>query len=99
LRPGTDEWNRLPEDEFSIAIDCSARPRARERRHTAGDGHLQCRAPGGIAHHHPPPGDSIHYIHAHCTAFCGNSLVSGVVNVKPPLTHEPPLEQFDKGTP
>ena len=29
--------------------------------------------------------------------FARNLLVSGEVNVKPPLTHELPLERFDEG--
>ncbi|HET7771706.1 MAG TPA: zinc-binding dehydrogenase [Chloroflexota bacterium] len=104
ISPLSDEWKGLPEDEFSIAIDCSGSPKGIEAvlEHTAGK-LVIFSVPSGpvllptatrrqatqIVYTRTPNGRT--------SRFARNLLVSGEVNVKPLLTHELPLERFDEG--
>ena len=98
ISPLSDEWKGLPEDEFSIAIDCSGSPKGIEAvlEHTAGK-LVIFSVPSGpvllpttrrqatqIVYTRTPNGRT--------SRFARNLLVSGEVNVKPLLTHELPLE-------
>jgi threonine dehydrogenase-like Zn-dependent dehydrogenase len=104
LNPLSDAWKVLPEDEFSIAIDCSGSPKGIESvlEHTAGK-LVIFSVPSGpvvmptatrrqattIVYTRTPNGRT--------SRFARNLLVSGEVNVKPLLTHELPLDRFDEG--
>ncbi|HEX2185254.1 MAG TPA: zinc-binding dehydrogenase [Chloroflexota bacterium] len=104
IQPGSEAWNDLAEDEFTISIDCSGSPKAIESalEHTAGK-MVIFSVPSGpfltptstrrtatsIPYTRTPNGRT--------SRFARNLLVSGQVNVKPLLTHELPLEQFDRG--
>jgi threonine dehydrogenase-like Zn-dependent dehydrogenase len=104
IRPGTKEWDDLAEDEFSVSIDCSGSPRAIESalEHTAGKMIIFSVPTGPFS---TPTSTrrtatSIHYTrtpNGRTSRFARNLLVSGQVNVKPLLTHELPIEQFDRG--
>jgi threonine dehydrogenase-like Zn-dependent dehydrogenase len=104
LRPGSEEWDRLPEDEFSIAIDCSGSPQGIESvlEHTAGRLVIFSVPSGPVVLPTATrrQGTSIHYTrtpNGRTSRFARNLLVGGEVNVKPLLTHELPLERFDEG--
>ena len=104
IQPGTDEWNTLPEDEFTISIDCSGSPRAIESalEHTAGKMVIFSVPSGSFV---TPTatrrtGTTIQYTrtpNGRTSRFARNLLVSGQVNVKPLLTHELPIQRFDRG--
>jgi threonine 3-dehydrogenase len=104
LQPGSEAWNRLPEDEFSLAIDCSGSPKGIESvlEHTAGR-LVIFSVPSGpvlLPTATRRQATSIHYTrtpNGRTSRFARNLLVSGQVNVKPLLTHELPLERFDEG--
>lgn len=104
IQAGSDEFNALPEDEFTIAIDCSGSPRAIEAalEHTAGK-LVIFSVPSGpfvTPTNTRRTATSIHYTrtpNGRTSRFARNLLVSGQVNVKPLLTHELPLDQFDTG--
>jgi threonine dehydrogenase-like Zn-dependent dehydrogenase len=104
LNPLEDAWKALPEDEFSIAIDCSGSPKGIEAvlEHTAGKLVIFSVPSGPVL---LPPATrrqatQIVYTrtpNGRTSRFARNLLVSGEVNVKPLLTHELPLERFDEG--
>jgi threonine 3-dehydrogenase len=104
IQPGTDEWNALAADEFTVSIDCSGSPKAIESalEHTAGK-MVIFSVPSGpfiTPTNTRRTGTSIHYTrtpNGRTSRFARNLLVSGQVNVKPLLTHALPIEQFDRG--
>ena len=104
LSPLSDEWRALPEDEFSVAIDCSGSPKGIESvlEHTAGKLVIFSVPSGPVTLPTATrrQATSIHYTrtpNGRTSRFARNLLVSGQVNVKPLLTHELPLERFDEG--
>ena len=104
VQPGSAEWDDLAEDEFTISIDCSGSPKAIESalERTAGKMVIFSVPSGPFV---TPTatrrtGTSIHYTrtpNGRTSRFARNLLVSGVVNVKPLLTHELPIQEFDRG--
>jgi threonine 3-dehydrogenase len=104
VQPGSKEWADLRENEFSIAVDCSGVPAAIEGdlEHTAGRmiifsvperdfrvSMVTRRQATSIEYTRTPAGRPGKY--------CRHLLVSGQVQVKPLLTHELPIEEFEKG--
>jgi threonine dehydrogenase-like Zn-dependent dehydrogenase len=104
VRPGTKEWGDLTSNEFTLAVDCSGVPAAIEGNleHTAGRlvifsvPEKDFRVPMSVRLN----STSIDYTRTPAGRpgkYARNLLESGVVNVKPLLTHEVPIEQFDRG--
>lgn len=104
IQPGSEDWQDLAEDEFTISIDCSGSPKAIESalEHTAGKMVIFSVPSGPFI---TPTATrrtatSIHYTrtpNGRTSRFARNLLVSGQVDVKPLLTHEMPIEAFDRG--
>lgn len=104
LNPRSPEWATLRHDEFTVTVDCSGVPAAIEGdlEHTA----------GRLIIFSVPEGDfrvpmvarrnatSIEYTRTPAGRpgkYARHLLLSGQVKVKPLLTHELPIEQFDRG--
>ena len=104
IQPGSKEWSDLRENEFSIAVDCSGVPAAIEGDldHTAGRVIIFSvpERDFRVPHTSRLRGTSIEYTRTPAGRpgkYCRHLLVSGQVNVKPLLTHELPIEQFEEG--
>lgn len=104
VKPGSSEWNTLKESEFTVTVDCSGVPAAIEGalEHTAGRliifsvPERDFRVP----HTSRLRGTSIEYTRTPAGRpgrYARELLLSGQVNVKPLLTHELPIEQFEDG--
>jgi threonine 3-dehydrogenase len=104
VQPGSKEWADLRENEFSMAVDCSGVPAAIEGdlEHTAGRMIIfsvperDFRVPMATRRQ----ATSIEYTRTPAGRpgkYCRHLLVSGQVQVKPLLTHELPIEDFEKG--
>ncbi|MBI3974244.1 MAG: alcohol dehydrogenase catalytic domain-containing protein [Chloroflexi bacterium] len=104
VRPGSKDWADLREDEFTLSVDCSGVPAAIEGdlEHTAGRliifsvPEADFRVPQAARRR----GTTIEYTRTPAGRpgkYARHLLVSGQVNVKPLLTHEIPIEEFDKG--
>jgi threonine dehydrogenase-like Zn-dependent dehydrogenase len=104
VRPGTKEWTDLRPNEFTLAVDCSGVPAAIEGdlEHTAGRlvifsvPEKDFRVPMSVRLN----GTSIDYTRTPAGRpgrYARNLLQGGQVNVKPLLTHQLPIEQFDRG--
>ena len=104
LNPLSDEWSALPEDEFSIAIDCSGSPKgiAAVLEHTAGKLVIFSVPTGPVLMPTATRRQATQILYTRTangrtSRLARNLLVSGQVNVRPLLTHELPLEKFDEG--
>src|SRR5687768_590422 len=104
ISPLSDEWKGLPEDEFSVAIDCSGSPKgiAAVLEHTAGKLVIFSVPSGPVLMPTATRRQATQILYTRTpngrtSRFARNLLVSGEVNVKPLLTHELPLGRFDEG--
>ena len=104
IQPRSKEWADLREDEFTVAVDCSGVPAAIEGdlEHTAGRliifsvPEADFRVPQSARRR----ATSIDYTRTPAGRpgkYARHLLASGQVNVKPLLTHELPIEQFERG--
>jgi len=104
VRPGTKEWDALRPDEFTLVVDCSGVPAAIEGvlEHTSGrlvifsvpDG------PFSITQADRRKQNTVEYSGTPLGRpgpYARQLLLSGAVNVKPFLTHELPIEEFEGG--
>ena len=104
VRPGTKEWDALRPDEFTIVVDCSGVPAAIEGvlEHTSGrlvifsvpEGPFRItqadrRKRNTVEYSDTPQGRP--------GPYARQLLLSGAVNVKPFLSVEMPIEQFEHG--
>ncbi len=104
IQPGSKEWSDLKENEFTIAVDCSGVPAAIEGDldHTAGRVIIFSvpEKDFRVPHTSRLRGTTIEYTRTPAGRpgkYCRHLLVSGQVNVKPLLTHELPIEDFEQG--
>jgi len=104
IQPGSKEWSDLTEREFTIAVDCSGVPAAIEGDldHTAGRVIIFSvpEKDFRVPHTSRLRGTTIEYTRTPAGRpgkYCRHLLVSGQVNVKPLLTHELPIEDFEQG--
>ncbi len=104
LRPGTEEWDDLRPNEFTLSVDCSGVPAAIEGdlEHTAGRlvifsvPERDFRVPMGTRLN----GTTIEYTRTPAgrpARYARHLLASGQVDVKPLLSAVVPIEEFDKG--
>jgi threonine 3-dehydrogenase len=104
VNPRSKEWADLRPNEFTLAVDCSGVPAAIEGdlEHTAGRvvifsvPEADFRVPM-VARRQ---GTTIEYTRTPAGRpgrYARHLLVSGQVNVKPLLTHEVPIEEFERG--
>jgi threonine dehydrogenase-like Zn-dependent dehydrogenase len=104
IQPGSKEWSDLKDNEFTIAVDCSGVPAAIEGDldHTAGRVIIFSvpEKDFRVPHTSRLRGTTIEYTRTPAgrpSKYSRQLLVSGQVNVKPLLTHELPIEQFEQG--
>jgi len=104
VNPRSKEWGDLKPNEFSLSVDCSGVPAAIEGdlEHTAGRlvifsvPEKDFRVPVSVR----LKSTSIDYTRTPAGRpgkYARHLLASGQVNVKPLLTHELPIEQFNQG--
>ena len=104
VNPRSKEWGALKHNEFTLAVDCSGVPAAIEGdlEHTAGRlvifsvPEKDFRVPMSVR----LSSTSIDYTRTPAGRpgkYARNLLASGLVNVKPLLTHEVPIEEFERG--
>jgi len=104
VRPGTKEWDALKLDEFTIVVDCSGVPAAIEGVLEKTSGRLIIfsvpEAPFRITLADRRKRNSVEYSDSPLgrpAYYARELLLSGAVNVKPFLSVELPIEQFDQG--
>jgi threonine dehydrogenase-like Zn-dependent dehydrogenase len=109
VRPGTKEWDALKPDEFTIVVDCSGVPAAIEGVLEKTSGRLIIfsvpEGPFAIKQStrtkgRQGQGISVEYSGSPLGRpgpYARELLISGAVNVKPFLSVELPIEQFDQG--
>src|SRR5205823_8483742 len=104
VNPRSKEWTDLRENEFTLSVDCSVVPAAIEGdlEHTAGRTIIfsvpeaDFRVPMATRR----SGTTIEYTRTPAGRpgkYARHLLLSGQVNVKPLLTHELPIEDFEQG--
>ena len=104
VRPGTKEWEALRPDEFTLVVDCSGVPAAIEGVLEHASGRLVIfSVPDGafrITQADRRKGNTVEYSgtpQGRPGPYARELLLSGAVKVKSFLTHEVPIEQFDRG--
>ena len=104
IRPGSAEWDRLKENEFTVTVDCSGVPAAIEGGLERTAGRLIIfsvpERDFRVPHTSRLRGTTIEYTRTPAGRpgrYARELLLSGQVNVKPLLTHELPIEQFEEG--
>ena len=104
VRPGTKEWDALRPDEFTIVVDCSGVPAAIEGvlEHTSGRLVIFSvpEGPFRITQADRRKRNTVEYSgtpQGRPGPYARQLLISGAVNVKPLLSVEIPIEQFDRG--
>jgi L-iditol 2-dehydrogenase len=104
VRPGTKEWDALRPDEFTIVVDCSGVPAAIEGvlEHTSGRLVIFSvpEGPFRITQADRRKRNTVEYSgtpQGRPGPYARQLLVSGAVKVKPFLSVEIPIEQFEHG--
>ena len=104
VRPGTKEWDALRPDEFTIVVDCSGVPAAIEGvlEHTSGRLVIFSvpEGPFRITQADRRKRNTVEYSgtpQGRPGPYARQLLLSGAVNVKPFLSVEMPIEQFEHG--
>jgi len=104
VRPGTKEWDALRPDEFTLVVDCSGVPAAIEGvlEHTAGRLVIFSvpEGPFRITQADRRKGNTVEYSgtpEGRPGPYARELLLSGAVKTESFLTHEVPIEEFDRG--